>query len=308
MTQPAINRAMSAREWTLLFALSVLWGGTFYFVAVAVKELPPLTLATARVVLAAAALYVFLLATGEKMPRDRASWIAFFGMGLLNNAGPFILLNWGQTHIPSGVASILLGTTPFFTAILAHFVTSDEKLTGSRLLGVTLGLAGITTIVGGSALSAIGDNIAGQLAIVGAAIGYSLSSLWGRWQFRTLDTSPSVAATGMLICSSLILMAIVMFDRPWTLPVPGGGVIWAVLGLALPSTALAYVIYFRLLRTIGATNLMLVTFMMPVTAIMLAVTLLGERLELRHILGMGLIALGLVAIDGRAWIAFRARK
>ncbi|MBV8792678.1 MAG: EamA family transporter [Pseudolabrys sp.] len=296
-----INRAMSAREWTLLFVLSVLWGGTFYFVAVAVKELPPLTLAALRVSVGLLTLLLVLLIIGHRLPRSREAWVAFLGMGLLNNAGPFVLLNWGQAHIPSGVASIFLGTTPFFAAILAHVYTHDERLTGGRLFGVIAGMIGIAAMVGASAVHALTSDVAGQLAVMLAAIGYAIAGLWGR-RFARLGIGPLIASAGMMIVSSATLVPIALIiDRPWTLPLPSPGALGAVLGLAIPSTALAYVIYFRLLRTVGATNLMLVTFLMPVTAILLGVTFLGEHLEPRHIAGMSLIALGLAAIDGRVW-------
>lgn len=300
MTNPVtINRAMNAREWALLFALSVLWGGTFFFVAIAVKPIPPLTLVALRVGIAVVALHLFLAVKGIRVPTDRAAWIAFTGMGIFNNAGPFALLNWGQTHIDSGVTAILLGTTPFFTALLAHFYTHDEKLTGGKMFGVVAGLIGITAMVGGSALYDLGIDVAGQLAVILAAFGYAISSLWGR-RFRVLGISPLIAATGMMTASSIIMIPVALIvDQPWTLDWPNPGVMLAVLGLALPSTAIAYVIYFHLLGTAGATNLMLVTFLIPVTAVLLGVTFLGERLEPRHILGMALIALGLAAIDGR---------
>lgn len=300
MAQPlTINRAMTAPEWALLFALSVLWGGTFFFVAIAVKEIPPLTLVALRVGIAAIALHVYLAANGIRMPADRSAWIAFIGMGVFNNAGPFALLNWGQTHISSGVTAILLGTTPFFTALLAHFYTHDEKLTAGKMFGVAAGLTGIAAMVGGTALNALGVDVAGQLAVVTAAFGYAVSSLWGR-RFRVLGISPVIAATGMMTCSSILMIPVALIaDQPWALDWPGHGALLAVLGLAIPSTAIAYVMYFRLLGTAGSTNPMLVTFLIPITAILLGVTFLGERLEPRHILGMTLIALGLIAIDGR---------
>jgi drug/metabolite transporter (DMT)-like permease len=309
MTAPiAINRAMNAREWALLIGLSVLWGGTFFFVAVAVKEIPPLTLVALRVVIAGVALHVVLAISGVRMPRERAAWIAFIGMGILNNAGPFALLNWAQTHIASGITAILLGTTPFFTAILAHFYTRDEKLTGGRLIGVVCGIVGIAAMVGGSALGALGVDVAGQFAVIAAAVGYAISSLWGR-RFRTLGIAPLVASAGMMTVSSVVMLPVaIAIDRPWLSAWPSQSAMLAVLALALLSTALAYVMYFRLLATAGATNLMLVTFLIPITAILLGVGILGERLEPRHMLGMALIALGLIAIDGRLWAKWRTRR
>jgi drug/metabolite transporter (DMT)-like permease len=304
-TTVSINPAMNGREWLLLFALALLWGCTFFFVAIALRELPPLTLVLLRVGFAALILHAVIAMMGLRLPSDRAAWTIFFGLSLLNNITPFALINWGQSHIASGVASVLNGTTPFFTVIAAHYFTDNEKMTGGRLFGVLAGIAGIAVMVGGAALSSLGVDVAGQLAIVGAAISYTAAGLFGR-RLGHRGIAPLAGATGMLTMSTVIMLPVVLIvDQPWTMNWPGVSTMLAVAGMALPSTALAYLIYFRLLATAGPTNLMLVTFLIPVTAILLGVGILGEHLAPRHFAGMALIALGLAAIDGRIWRMIR---
>jgi drug/metabolite transporter (DMT)-like permease len=236
-----------------------------------------------------------------KMPLDRAALRAFAGMGFLNNAVPFSLLIWGQSHIPSGVVSILNATTPLFTVIAAHFLTSDEKLTRARLLGVVVGLVGVAIVVGTHALHAFGIGVAAQLACVGAAMFYAIGGIFGR-RFRIMGISPVATATGQLSASSLMMIPVALaVDRPWTLPMPDATVIGAIVGVAALSTALAFILYFRILATAGATNLLLVTFLIPVSAILLGVMLLHETLLPKHLFGMAAIGFGLAAIDGRPW-------
>jgi drug/metabolite transporter (DMT)-like permease len=298
---------MSPLEWSMLIALSVLWGGSFFFVGVAVRALPPFTLVAARVALAALVLHVVVVATGQRMPADRRIWAAFFGMGLINNLVPFCLLVWSQTHIASGLASILNATTPVFTVIVAHFLTSDEKLSGNRLVGVAAGFAGVVLMIGPAALDGFGTSVLAQLAALGAACSYAFAGIFGR-RFRRLGVAPLVTATGQVTASTIMLLPIALLvDQPWTLPAPGPDVLAAVAGLAVLSTALGYILYFRILATAGATNLLLVTFLIPVSAILLGVTVLGERLEARQLMGMGAIAIGLAAIDGRLVRLVRGR-
>ncbi|MCU0809002.1 MAG: DMT family transporter [Candidatus Contendobacter sp.] len=299
MQDQGINRTMGLRDWGLVATLSVIWGGSFFFIGIAVKSLPPLTLVFLRVALAAAALNLVIPALGLHMPRDRGTWSAFFAMGFLNNLLPFSLIVWGQTHIASGLASILNATTPVFTVIVAHFLTRDEKLTSNRLLGVLIGLAGVGVIIGPDALKGLGVNVWAQTAVLGAAVCYSFAGIYGR-RFRRLGVHPVVTAAGQVSASAVMLLPLALaVDHPWRLPAPGESAVAAVLGLALLSTALAYIIFFRVLASAGATNIMLVTFLIPVSAILLGSLFLGEQLSWRQFLGMGLIGAGLAAIDGR---------
>jgi len=299
MPRPVIQRPMNTVEWGLLILLSAVWGGSFFFNQVAVAELPPLSVVAVRVAGASLILFMVLRMLGIALPRDRRVWAAFLIMGLLNNAIPFTLIVWGQTQIASGVAAILNASTPVFTVILANFLTSDEPMTGRRMAGVLLGLAGVAAMIGGSAVEALGGEFLAKIAVLGAAVSYSLASIFGR-RFGTMDMAPMATATGQVMMSSLILVPLaLLFDRPWTLPMPSGAALGSLAGIASISTALAYVVYFRLLATAGATNLMLVTLLVPVTAIVLGVAFLGEVLMPRHLVGMALIAAGLATIDGR---------
>lgn len=302
-----VNPTMGAFEWILLLSLSVLWGGSFFFVGVAVKALPPFTLVGLRVGLAAVALNLIVRAMGLRMPHEGRIWRAFFGMGLLNNMIPFCLIVWGQTHIASGLASIFNATTPLFTVIVAHILTKDEKLSGGRLCGILVGFAGVAVIIGLNSLHSLGTNTLAQFAVLGAALSYAFAGVFGR-RFGRMGVAPMVTATGQVTASTILLAPLVLIaDKPWTLAMPDLPVWLAVIGLALVSTALAYIIYFRILATAGATNLLLVTFLIPVSAIMLGALFLGEQLALKDFGGMGLICLGLVAIDGRV-LGFVRRK
>jgi drug/metabolite transporter (DMT)-like permease len=290
---------MTLFDWSLLLALSILWGGSFFFVGVAVKALPPFTIVLLRVAIAAAALHVVLRLAGVQFPRDFVTWRAFFGMGLLNNAIPFSLIVWGQTHIASGLASILNATTPLFTVVVAHVLTSDERLSKGRIAGVLVGLAGVAVLIGPQALEGLGQDVVAQLAIIGAAISYAFAAIFGR-RFKRMGVPPLATAAGQVTASTMLLLPVALLvDRPWTLPIPGLEAIGAVGGLALFSTALAYVLFFRILASAGAVNLSLVTFLIPVSAIVLGSFLLGETLVLSDFLGMALIGVGLAAIDGR---------
>jgi drug/metabolite transporter (DMT)-like permease len=292
---------MTPLEWGMLLCLSVLWGGSFFFNALAIKELPTFTVVVCRVLLASVILLGILHVTGTSLPRNRPVWTAFFQMGLFNNALPFALIVWGQGHIGSGVASILNATTPLFTVVVAHWWTYDEKMTRTRLVGVMAGLAGVAVMVGGDALRAIGTNIVAQLACIVAAISYAIASVFGR-RFRAMNIAPLATAAGQVMASSLMLApAMLIIDQPWKLPAPSAGTIGAIIAIAALSTATGYILYFRILASAGATNITLVTFLVPVSAILLAVFCLGELLLIQHIVGMAMIGLGLMAIDGRAW-------
>jgi drug/metabolite transporter (DMT)-like permease len=300
-------KVMGLSEWGLLIVLSLLWGGSFFFSEVALAELRPFSLVLGRVSLAALALHLLVLATGQRMPASPRLWGQFAAMGLLNNLVPFSLIVWGQTQIASGLASILNATTPLWGVLLAHLLTRDERLTANRLGGVVLGLGGVVVLLGPDALRGLGLNLLAQLAVLGAALAYALAGIFGK---RFAGVPPLLTATGQITCSALLLAPLALVvDRPWERPLPGLATWGAVLGIALLSTAVAYVIYFRLLATAGATNLLLVTLLIPASALLLGTTLLGERLDPRQLGGMALIGAGLAAIDGRLprWLWARLR-
>lgn len=289
-------QVMGGREWLLLVTLSVLWGGSFFFSEVALAELRPFTVVLGRVGLAAIALIAFVYLTGRRMPGSPRLWGAFLVMGALNNLIPFSLIVWAQVTIDSGLASILNATTPLFTVLLAHVLTRDERMTSNRLIGVLLGLGGVVVLVGPDVLSGLGAQGLAQLAVLGAAVSYACAGIYGR---RFKELPPAVAAAGMVTGTAIMILPIALIlEQPWTLR--PGAVTWgAIIGLSLLSTALAYLIYFRILAVAGATNLLLVTFLIPVSAVFLGMTLLGERPDAAAFAGMGLIFAGLAVVDGR---------
>jgi drug/metabolite transporter (DMT)-like permease len=288
---------MGAPEWAMLAALSILWGGTFLFVAVAVNEIPPLTLVTLRVAIAGAAMMILLRIMGLGWPWTYASIGSFFAMGVLNNVIPFTLIFYGQTQISAGLASILNATTPIFTVLVLHFLTRDERLTPRKIAGVTLGFVGVIVLVGFDALSGVVHNVWAQIACLGATVSYAFALLIAR-RFRG---TPAVAvAAGQLMTSTLMMAPLAfLIDQPWTLPVPTLPAMAAVLALALASTALAYVLYFNIVARAGGTNASLVTLLIPASAILLGMFVLGERISLAELAGLGLILAGLIVIDGR---------
>jgi drug/metabolite transporter (DMT)-like permease len=293
---------MALRVWLWLLSLSVLWGGSFFFAKVALGELGPFTVVFARVSLAALALALVV-----PLRRD-APWPAYFAMGFLNNALPFSLIFWGQTEIASGLASILNATTPLFTLVVAHFLTSDEKIDRTKIAALLIGLLGVVVLIGPAAL--VGSAaLWGQAACLAAALSYAFAGVYGR-RFRRLGIAPAEAAAGQVTASAVLILPIMLIvDQPWLLAAPPSlAVCLALAGLALLSTALAYVLYFRILAAAGATNLLLVTFLIPATAILLGAMVLGERLEPRHFVGMALIGVGLALIDGRIAGSLRAAK
>jgi len=290
---------MTGGEWSLLLLLSVLWGLSFYFMGVAVKEIPPLTIVAIRVVLAAAALNLLLHGLGQRLPLDGEVWKAFLVLGVFNNVVPFSLIVWGATHIPTSLAAILNASTPLFALLVAHLLTQDEKMTPARVAGVVIGFCGIVVMIGVDALRDLGTHVLAQFAVLLGSLSYAFASSMGR-RYQKLGLKPLQFASGQFLASSLLMLPIVLFaDRPWEMAVPGAAACGAVIGMGLLSTGLAYVIYFRVLATAGAVNILLVTFLVPITSIILGAGLLGERLQLAHFLGMGMIGAGLAVIDGR---------
>ncbi len=293
----SINVVMRPIEWLLLVVLAVLWGGSFFFAKVALDEIGPLTLVLGRVALAAAGLWLVIYARGLPRPRGRGVWRDLFIMGALNNALPFSLIFWAQTTIASGLASILNATTPVFTVVLAHYLTQDERMTANRLAGVVLGFVGVAVLIGPDAIAGLGGDVAAQLACIAGAICYACAGIFGR-RFKALPAM--LTAAGQLTASSILVLPVALaVELPWTMAMPGAATWGALSALALVSTAAAYVIYFRILAAAGATNILLVTLLVPVSALWLGTAILGERLDWRHFVGMALIGLGLAAIDGR---------
>ena len=290
------SKAMNPTEWGLLVLLSVLWGGAFFFVGVAVVELPPLTVVLARVGIAAAILLAVTLLIGHSLPRTLSAWTPFLVMGLLNNVVPFSFLNAGQTIVSVGLASIINGMTPLFTAlVMASF--REERLTTHRVVGVMLGVAGVIVISRADA-AMVDARLLGIGLCLAATLSYGFAALWGRRHLS--DVPPLKSATCQLLSSTLVMTVVVaIVDRPWTLPMPSTEVWMALCGLALFGTAIAYVVFFDILTRAGASNVMLVTLLIPVTALLLGNLFLAEPIFVRELAGAATIGLGLLFIDGR---------
>jgi drug/metabolite transporter (DMT)-like permease len=302
---PPTAPTMGAREWSLLVLLSVLWGVSFYFFKVLLAELPTLTIVLGRVGLAALLMNLLILLKGNSMPASPRLWGAFFVMGLLNNVVPFILIVWSETRISSGLAAILNATTPIFAVLVAHFATANEKLNWAKGVGVLFGFLGVVVLMGPSMLNVSRDQLPADLVCLLAAFILALAGIYGR---RFKGVPSLTVATGQVTASTLVLLPIALVvDQPWNLPSPSIHAWEALTGIAVLSTALAYVIYFRVLATAGATNTMLVTFLVPISAILLGVVFLKEAFTVQTLGGMLLIGVGLAAIDGRLPAALHKR-
>jgi len=290
---------MSSFDWVMLLSLSLIWGGSFFLNAVILTELPTLTLVAARVSLAAIALWGFAAITGRLRGLTPAVWAAFAVMGFLNNAIPFTFIVHAQTSISSGLASILNATTPLFTILVAGVFLADERFSVLRLAGVAIGLFGVVVMIGTDALDGIGSSVWAQMFSLGAAVSYGFASVFGR-RFRRLGIDPIQVAMGQVTMSSLMLWPVaIVTDRPFDLAMPSVTV-WGAMGvLSVICTACAYILYFKVLERAGATNISMVTFLVPVFAILLGILFLGETLHISHVIGMLLIGLGLIVIDGR---------
>ncbi len=294
---------MTRTDWTSLAILSILWGGSFVFVEVALGGLPVMTIVWVRVALAAVILGAVARVSGVALP-PRSVWPALAVMGVLNNVVPFTLFVTAQGQITGALASVLNATTPLFTVLVAHLATRDERITGTKAAGLGLGFAGVVVMLAGEGLG--GDGLA-MLACLMAALSYGVAGVWGR-RFRARGVAPLATALGQVTASSLMLLPVWLWvDAPWRMDLPGLVPVAAVVGLAGLSTALAYVLFFRVLASAGPTNLSLVTFLIPVSATAMGWALLGERLTMQDLAGFALILAGLLAIDGRVgrWLASR---
>jgi drug/metabolite transporter (DMT)-like permease len=288
---------MGAVEWAMVIALSLIWGGSYFFNVIALRGFGPLTLVALRLSLGAIVLWLIARAMNYALPRDPALWLRFLALGILNNAIPFTLIVWSQQHIASGLASVLNATTPLFTVLVAHAFLHDEKLSPGRLAGVTIGIAGVALMVGRDALDDFGLGVGAQMAALAASLSYALASVFGR-KFSGLP--PMVTAAGQVTASSFVIMPLALaVEAPWLSQPPSPEAWGSVAGLAILCTAFAYFLYFSVLKRAGATNIMLVTLLIPPSAILLGVLFLGETVSSGELTGLIAIALGLALIDGR---------
>lgn len=293
MTTPRL----SPQAWTDLTALALLWAASFLAVRIALDEIGFLSVVAHRVFWAALALWVVVFWRGLPIPRIPRVWAALFGMGMLNNAIPFTLMAWGQMSIEVGLTVIFNAASAIFGVVIAAMVFADERLTGQRIAGVLLGFAGVVAAIGIENLIALDIRSLAQLAVLGGALSYAFAGAWGRAFLRGL--APEVAAAGMLTSAALVLVPLAI----WIEGAPDlslqGDTIAAIAYYALFGTALAYLLYFRILAVAGAGNLLLVTLMIPPVAIVLGALVRAETLEPRAFVGFGLLALGLLVMDGR---------
>ena len=296
MTKSA-TLALDLNSTIMLLMLAAVWGGSFFFAEIALREIPPLTITLYRVMWALPILALIVLLKGIYVPRSLKVWGAYLVMGALNNAIPFSLIFWGQTQIESGLASILNGTTAMFAAVVAGLLLRDESLTAKKIFGAVLGLTGVAFIMGPRALADFNLSDLAQLAILGATLSYAFAGVWGKTVLA--GQPPLMNAFGMLIGSTVLMIPIVlMFDGPPNLELSKG--VWgALIGLASLSTALAYVLYFAILARAGAANLLLVTLLIPPFAVGLGVLFLNEQMKLEALIGFAIIGLGFTVTDGR---------
>lgn len=287
---------IDGRDWALLVLLSILWGGSFFFNGIIIREIPPFTAVLLRVSIAALMLVPLLRMYGIAWPRGLSGWMPFFAIGLFNNVLPFSLIMTGQTYVPSGLASILNATTPLFTVVVM-VAAGEERLRPRRVMGVITGLIGVVVLRGGVAAFETGQST-GILLCLAGAFSYGLAALVARR--LPASSQPLGTATFQMLASAVMMLPVAAwFDRPWQLPMPGALTWAAVIGLAALSTALAYIAFFQILRRSGATNVMLVTLLIPITAILLGYLVLGEPISGREIIGAMVIGSALLLIDGR---------
>ncbi len=294
-----IQKSVTTRAWIEMALLAALWGATFVSIRIALDEIGPITAVAHRVGWAMLALWLAVFVMRIPVPRDPKVWIGFLGMGLLNNVIPFGLMTWGQLHIESGLTSILNAATAIFGVLAAAIFFADERITARKALGVMLGFAGVTTAIGLENLRNFDLQSLAQLAVTAGTVSYALAGVWARkllW-----GQPPQLAAAGMVTGSALIVIPLAwVVEGPMTLDL-APRTLWAIGYYALGATALAYLLYYRVLAMAGSGNLMLVTLLIPPFAIVLGVVVLGETLRPAAYGGFALLAMGLVVLDGRIW-------
>lgn len=298
-----VQKHISTRAWAELLLLGAIWGGVFLAAAIALKEMPPFTLVAFRTTLAAVVLWVYALIRRSEIPKGFRVWRALFVMGILNNAIPFTLLTLGQTQIESGLTSIFNSGTAVFGILVAAIFLKDERLTRRKLIGVILGVSGITITVGFESLRTFDLRSQGQIACIGATISYAFAGVWARKHLSGLR--PDTATAGMLTSAALVTIPVALvFDG--TPSFSYSMQTWGALLYYVPvATAFAYLLYFRILEMAGSANTLLVTLLVSPIAILLGALILNESLPARSYAGFALIAVGLATIDGRLWKLLR---
>ena len=287
---------MAVADWFRIVLLSLVWGGSFFFIEVMLEAMPPMTSVLGRLMVGLIGLLILLKILGYRLEALTEQWQSFAFIGLINNAIPFSLISFGQTEITGSLASIINATTPIMTALVAHQLTTDERLSINKILGIGFGFSGVLVLFGPAAMEG-GASLLGMTAGLTATFCYAFGSVYSK---RLKENAPLINATGQVLYGTCWMIPIVMIiDQPWAIPMPGLAPWLAVFAIGLLSTTLAFYIYFRVLKTAGANNVVLVTFLVPVSASGLGVVFLGEVLALQHVIAYLLIAFGLAVIDGR---------
>jgi drug/metabolite transporter (DMT)-like permease len=285
--------ASIASELALLLTLATLWGVSYTFLKISVATIPPITLIAGRTLIAGMLLVAIMRWRGVKMPTDAANWRRFLFQACLNSVIPWTMVAWGTRVLDAGVATILNSTAPIFTFFLTFAITRHEAVTARKLIGVVAGMAGICLIVGVQALAGLGEQLAAQIALLLAAISYAGAAIFGR-AFKDLD--PMAPAAGSLLCGAAILIPLsVVVDRPWTLA-PSINSLLALLALAVFSTAMAFVIYFRLIQTLGSIGATAQAYLRVPIGVAVGVIFLGEQLSPTAWIGLGCVVIGVAAM------------
>lgn len=283
-----------AIEFLLLACLATLWGASFSFIKLGVATIPPITLIAARTVIAGGLLLFVLRLRGIALPRDAATWRNLVIQACINSVLPFTLIAWAETRIDAGLATILNSTTPIFAFLITWAITQHEAVTARKLFGTVMGLGGVCLIMGAGTLTGLGDDIWGQLAMILASLSYGAAAIYGH-HFKHLDSM--VPATGSLLCGAAMLIPLsLVFDRPWTL-MPSPTSVLALLGLAVFSTAFAFVIYFRLVRTLGSVGVTSQAYLRIPIGVGIGMAFLGESLAGSAWIGLILVVIGVAAMS-----------
>ncbi len=298
-----MKQTMGPHHWAVLLLTATMFGSSFFFIKIAIDTIPAITLATGRAALAVPIALGILKISGARLPPWGADWIPLVILGALTAAIPYAAVAWGQVHIESGLAGILFGTIPVFSVILAPALARDETFTPGRLLGAAVGLAGVVMVMGPGALAGFGDQLLGTIVTLGAALSYALGGIYAR---RHKHLSPIVMTTGQLLTATFLLLPLsLVMDTPWTLA-PSAAALGSLAAVAVVSTALPAFLLFWLIQRVGATNGSLLAFFMPVVAVTLGATILGETLPWQAFAGLGLIMLGAAAVNGRISLPVKA--
>ncbi|ATW25149.1 DMT family transporter [Candidatus Formimonas warabiya] len=289
-----MNREVRSGDFLLLIITAILWGISFLFIKVAVASLPPCTLVGLRLFLASLFLLCYVYGTGSKMPKPGRAWLPFLILGVTNCTAPYLLIAWGEIYIDSGLAAILGATMPLFTILFGHFVARSERMTGTKLAGLGVGLIGVILLIGPDAVNGLGVHIWAQMAMVLASACYASAAVYGS---MLKGMKASVVTAGQVVAGLLTILPFMLAEAPWTLR-PSGLSLLAVLGLALFGTAIPYVMYFHLLTAVGATNTSLVTYLIPMVGVMAGVFFLNEQVSMLSILSLFLILGGVAGVSG----------